>query len=37
MTLLGYTEAADAGMGVSYLELLELLTTRGANVGDDTE
>lgn len=37
MTLLGYTDGADAGMGVSYLELLELLITRGSNVEDDTE
>lgn len=37
MTLLGYTDGADAGMGVSYLELLELLLTRGTNVEYDTE
>ena len=37
MTLLGYTDGADAGMGVSYLELLELLITRGSNVEYDAE
>lgn len=37
MTLLGYADGADAGMGVSYLELLELIITRGSNVKYDTE
>lgn len=37
MTLLGYQDGADAGMGVSYLELLELILTRGSNVENDTE
>ncbi len=36
-TLLRYTDGADAVMGVSYLELLELLITRGSNVENDTE
>ncbi|NBC05366.1 MAG: type II toxin-antitoxin system HipA family toxin [Bacteroidetes bacterium] len=37
MTFLGYRDGADAGMGVSYLELLELILTRGTNVEYDTE
>lgn len=37
MTLLGYQDGADAGMGVSYLELLELILTRGSNVVNDAE
>lgn len=37
MTLLGYKDGADAVSGVSYLELLELIFTRGANVDYDTE
>ena len=37
MTLLGYKDGADAGMGVSYLELLELILSRGSNVEYDTE
>ena len=37
MTLLGYEDGADAQAGVSYLELLELIITRGSNVDYDTE
>lgn len=37
MTLLGYQDGADAQAGVSYLELVELLHTRGANIADDLE
>jgi serine/threonine-protein kinase HipA len=37
MTLLGYRDGADAVLGVSYLELLELILTRGTNVDYDTE
>ena len=37
MTLLGYQDGADAQAGVSYLELLELIITRGSNVDYDTE
>ena len=37
MTLLGYQDGADAQAGVSYLELVELLQTRGANIAHDLE
>jgi serine/threonine-protein kinase HipA len=37
MTLLGYTDGANAAMGVSYLELLELIVSRGGNVEYDAE
>ncbi|MCH8549804.1 MAG: HipA domain-containing protein [Balneolaceae bacterium] len=37
MTLLGYQDGADAQAGVSYLELVELLQTRGANISYDLE
>jgi serine/threonine-protein kinase HipA len=37
MTLLGYQDGADAQAGVSYLELVELLQTRGANLYYDLE
>lgn len=37
MTLLGYSDGADAGMGVSYLELHELIISRGINVDVDLE
>ncbi|MEX0685485.1 MAG: HipA domain-containing protein [Balneolales bacterium] len=37
MTLLGYLDGADAASGVSYIELLELIITRGSNVEYDTE
>jgi len=37
MTLLGYQDGADAQAGVSYLDLLELIITRGSNVEYDTE
>lgn len=37
MTLLGYQDGADAHAGVSYLELVELLQARGANVSYDLE
>lgn len=35
MTLLGYTDGQDYSDGVSYLELVEFITTNGANVADD--
>ncbi len=37
MTLLGYQDGADAQAGVSYLELVELLQTRGASITHDLE
>lgn len=37
MTLLGYQDGADAQAGVSYLELVELLTRRGVAVEQDLE
>jgi len=37
MTLLGYNDGAGARSGVSYLELLELIISRGTNVEFDTE
>lgn len=37
MTLLGYQDGADARAGISYLELLELIITRGSNVEYDVE
>ena len=37
MTLLGYQDGADAQAGVSYLELVELLLARGANISYDLE
>ena len=35
MTQLGYEDGADASTGVSYLELVDFITTHGANVKDD--
>ncbi|MFT6865812.1 MAG: serine/threonine-protein kinase HipA [Cyclobacteriaceae bacterium] len=35
MTQLGYTDGADAAAGVSYLELVEFITSNGANVKED--
>ncbi len=37
MTLLGYQDGADYQSGVSYLELVELILSRGSNVNDDLE
>ena len=37
MTLLGYGDGADYREGVSYLELAELITNRGAAVAEDLE
>jgi serine/threonine-protein kinase HipA len=37
MTQLGYEDGADAAMGVSYLELVDFITTHGANVKDDLQ
>jgi len=37
MTLLGYQDGTDARSGVSYLELVELIMQRGANVDADLE
>ncbi|WP_436515454.1 type II toxin-antitoxin system HipA family toxin [Ekhidna sp. To15] len=37
MTQLGYTDGADAAAGVSYLELVEFITSKGANVAADLE
>lgn len=37
MTMLGYTDGTDFHDGVSYLELAEFLTTKGANVNKDLE
>lgn len=35
MTLLGHVDGEDHGEGVSYLELVEFITTQGANVNED--
>ena len=35
MTLLGYTDGADASSGVSYLELVDFITKHGANPEED--
>lgn len=35
MTQLGYTDGADAAAGVSYLELVDFITSNGANVLND--
>lgn len=35
MTQLGYKDGADAAMGASYLELVDFITTHGANVAED--
>ena len=37
MSLLDYQDGADAQAGVSYLELVELLLARGANISYDLE
>ena len=37
MTMLGYTDGTDFHDGVSYLELAEFLSTKGANVNKDLE
>ncbi|CAG5083101.1 type II toxin-antitoxin system HipA family toxin [Parvicella tangerina] len=37
MTLLGHVDGEDHGEGVSYLELVEFITTQGANVNEDLE
>lgn len=37
MTLLGHVDGEDYGEGVSYLELVEFIVTRGANVNKDLE
>ncbi|SFE97616.1 serine/threonine-protein kinase HipA [Chitinophaga sp. CF118] len=37
MTMLGYTDGADGGMGVSYLELAEFITRNGASPDQDLE
>ncbi|HHG84013.1 MAG TPA: type II toxin-antitoxin system HipA family toxin [Bacteroidetes bacterium] len=37
MTLLGFTDGQDHVAGVSYLDLVEFITSRGANVKDDLE
>ena len=37
MTQLGYTDGADAASGVSYLELVDFLTSNGANVENDLQ
>lgn len=37
MTLLGHTDGEDYGEGVSYLELVDFITTQGANVNEDLE
>ncbi len=37
MTLLGHVDGEDYGEGVSYLELVEFITTQGANVNEDLE
>lgn len=37
MTLLGYQDGADAASGVSYLELVDLILSRGSNVSNDLE
>jgi len=35
MTQLGYADGADAAVGVSYLELVDFITSNGANVDED--
>jgi serine/threonine-protein kinase HipA len=37
MTLLGHVDGEDYGEGVSYLELVEFITTQGANINEDLE
>ncbi len=37
MTLLGHIDGEDYGEGVSYLELVEFITTNGANINNDLE
>lgn len=37
MTLLGHVDGEGFGEGVSYLELVEFITTKGANVAEDLE
>ncbi len=37
MTLLGYQDGADARQGISYLELVDLITSRGSEVDIDLE
>lgn len=37
MTLLGYTDGDDHTEGVSYLELVEFITTKGGRVDEDLE
>lgn len=37
MTLLGHMDGEDYGEGVSYLELVDFITTQGANVNEDLE
>jgi len=37
MTLLGHTDGEDYGDGLSYLELVEFLVSRGARVNEDLE
>lgn len=37
MTLLGQVDGEDYGEGVSYLELVEFITTQGANINEDLE
>jgi serine/threonine-protein kinase HipA len=37
MTLLGHVDGENYAEGVSYLELVDFITTKGANVNDDLE
>jgi serine/threonine-protein kinase HipA len=37
MTLLGYQDGANANSGVSYLELVDLISQRGASIEEDLE
>lgn len=37
MTLLGHVDGEDQGEGVSYLELVDFITTKGAHVNEDLE
>lgn len=37
MTLLGHIDGEDYGDGVSYLELVDFITTKGANINNDLE
>lgn len=37
MTLLGHVDGEDHGEGVSYLELVDFITTKGGNVNEDLE